>query len=177
MKALLTIHQQDIDPNSTVVDPSSFRKRRAARAVLLDHDGQVYLMKVSNRGFHKLPGGGIDDGEEIKQALARELQEEVGCKAEVIAELGTVTEYRAYDGEGLEQVSYCYLAKQIGTQGASSLEDNELEDGMEAVKVGSIDEAINILSSDKPDDLGGKFMQRRDLAILKTAKDRIDNGN
>ena len=177
MKHLLTIRQQDIHPNSPVVDTSNFRQRRAARAVLLDRDEQVYMMKVGKRGFHKLPGGGVDEGETVEQALARELLEEVGCRAEVIAELGTITEYRDYDGEGLEQVSYCYLAKQIGTQGASSLEDNELEDGMEAVKVGSIDEAINILSSDKPDNLGGKFMQHRDLVILKAVKNRVDSGN
>ena len=105
MKNLLTIKEQDMVPGSPAVDTSSFRKRGAARAVLLDDKGQVYLLNVSKHGYHKLPGGGIDEGEDIKQALERELMEEVGCKAEIVAELGTVVEYRNYD-DGLEQTSY-----------------------------------------------------------------------
>lgn len=73
MKNLLTIKEQDIVSNSPVIDTSVFRKRGAARAVLLDDSGQVYLLNVSKHSYHKLPGGGIDDGEDIKQALEREL--------------------------------------------------------------------------------------------------------
>lgn len=169
MKTLLTIRQQDIDPSSPLVDTNNFRKRQAARAVLLDQEGRVYLMKVSKRGFHKLPGGGIDEGEGPEQALARELLEEVGCRAEIIAELGKMIEYRDYVEGGLKQISYCYLARQTGPKGESALETEELEDGMHEIKVGSIDEAIDLLSRDQPDDMGGKFMQYRDLAILESA--------
>ena len=67
MKNLLTIKERDIVPGSPIVDTSAFRKRGAARAVLLDDSGQVYLLKVSKYGYHKLPGGGIHEGEDIKQ--------------------------------------------------------------------------------------------------------------
>lgn len=172
MKNLLTIKEQDILPDSPSVDTSTFRKRGAARAVLLDDSGQVYLLNVSKHGYHKLPGGGIDDGEDIKQALERELMEEVGCKAEIQAELGTVIEYRNYDDGGLEQTSYCYLAKQVGEQVASALEEGELAEGMFEVKGKSIDDAIALLSQDKPDNLEGKFIQKRDLAFLQAAKEQ-----
>lgn len=170
MKNILTIKEQDIVANSPVVDTSTFRKRGAARAVLLDDSGRVYLLNVSKHGYHKLPGGGIDEGEDIKQALERELMEEVGCKAEIIAELGTVIEYRNYDDGGLEQTSYCYLAKQVGEQIASALEEGELAEGMFEVKAESIDDAIALLSQDKPDNLEGQFIQRRDIAFLQAAK-------
>lgn len=173
MKSLLTIKEQDIIPDSSDVDVSDFRKRGAARAVLLDSSNQVYLMNVSLHSYHKLPGGGIDEGESIIQALERELLEEVGCKAEVIAELGTVVEYRNYEDGGLEQTSYCYLARQTGDQVASSLEDGELAEGMVEVKAKNIDEAISLLTSDKPDNLEGKFIQKRDLAFLYTAKEQL----
>lgn len=172
MKNLLTIKEQDILPDSPAVDTSAFRKRGAARAVLLDDSGQVYLLNVSKHGYHKLPGGGIDDGEDIKQALERELMEEVGCKAEILAELGTVIEYRNYDDGGLEQTSYCYLAKQVGEQVASALEEGELAEGMFEVKAKSIDDAIALLSQDKPDNLEGKFIQKRDIAFLQSAKEQ-----
>ena len=171
MKSILTIKAQDIVPESPAIDKSAFRKRRAARAVLLDSAGQVYLLNVSKHGYHKLPGGGIDESEDIQQALERELMEEVGCKAEIVAELGSVTEYRDYDDGGLEQVSYCYLAKQIGEQFDSALEEGELAEGMFEVKAKSIDVAIDLLTQDEPDNLEGKFIKKRDLAILKVAKD------
>jgi ADP-ribose pyrophosphatase YjhB (NUDIX family) len=173
MKNLLTIKEQDIVRNSPVVDTSTFRKRGAARAVLLDNSGQVYLLNVSKHGYHKLPGGGIDDGEDIKQALERELMEEVGCKAEIVAELGTVVEYRNYDDGGLEQTSYCYLAKQVGEQVASALEEGELAEGMFEIKAKDIDDTIALLLQDKPDNLEGQFIQKRDLAFLQTAKELL----
>lgn len=171
MKTILTIKEQDVVPNSPTVDVSNFRERVAARAVLVDDNNQVYLLNVSKHGYHKLPGGGVDAGEEIKQALERELMEEVGCKAEIIAELGTVVEYRNYGDGGLRQTSYCYLAKQVGEQSESALEEGELEEGMFEVKAADIDDAIALLSSDKPDSLEGKFIQKRDIAFLKAAKE------
>lgn len=74
MKNLLTIKEQGIVPDSPVVDTSTFRKRGAARAVLLDDEGGVYLLNVSKHGYQKLPGGGIDEGENIQQALERFIQ-------------------------------------------------------------------------------------------------------
>ncbi len=173
MKNLLTIKEQDILPNSPIVDTSAFRKRGAARAVLLDVNGQVYLLNVSKHSYHKLPGGGIDEGEDIKQAMERELMEEVGCKAEIVAELGTVVEYRNYDDGGLEQTSYCYLARQSGEQVASALEEGELAEGMFEVKAKSIDDAIALLTQDKPDNLEGQFIQKRDIAFLRAAKEQL----
>ena len=168
----LIIYEQDIAPESPIIDTSNFRQRRAARAVLVDETGQVYLLNVSKHGYHKLPGGGIDEGEEIQQALERELMEEVGCRAKVVAELGTVIEYRNYDDGGLRQTSYCFLAEQVGEQAASVLEEGELAKGMVEVKAKSIDDAISLLLQDRPDNLEGRFIQIRDLALLRLAKEQ-----
>lgn len=172
MKTLLVITQQDIDPQSPQTDSTDYRKREAARAVLIDDLNQVYLLNVSRQGYHKLPGGGIDEGEEITQALKRELLEEVGCEAEVIAELGTIYETR--DFEKLNQISYCFLARQIGKQGAAQLEESEIAEGMQEVKVKSIDEAIALLQSDRPDNTEGRFIKKRDLAILNKAREAMN---
>lgn len=173
MSPFLTITQRDIVPGSPVVDSSEFRKREAARAVLLDHEGCIYLLHVAKHGYHKLPGGGIDTGEDAQQALKRELLEEVGCNAEITAELGEIVEYRAYDDGGLVQTSYCYVAKQVGEQGESALEESEIAEGMVEAKATNIDMAIALLEQDKPDNLEGKFIQKRDLTILHKAKELV----
>lgn len=170
MKTLLILTQQDILPNSPAVDTSNFRERKAARAVLLDQNGAVYLLSVTKHGYHKLPGGGIEAEESVQQALERELLEEVGCKAEIIAELGKIIEYRNYKDGGIIQASYCFLARQIGEQFGSKLDEFELSQGMQETKAASIAEAIIVLENDKPNNLEGQFIQRRDLEILKTAK-------
>lgn len=170
MKTILTITEQDINPDALPVDVSQFREREAARAVLVDESGQVYLLNVSKHGYHKLPGGGIDEGESAEQALMRELMEEVGCRADIITALGGIVEFRGYDDGGLRQTSYCYLARQVGEQQESALEEGELDEGMFEVMAEDIDVAIELLSSDKPDNLEGKFIQKRDLYILRAAK-------
>lgn len=168
MKTLLVVYEQDFIPDTLMVDYSSFRKREASRAILLDKDQRFHLLNVSKHSYHKLPGGGIDDGEDIFEALERELMEEVGCRAEIISEIGTIIEFRNY--EKLKQTSYCYLAKQTGEQEKPALEEGELNEGMFGIKANSIDDAIAILSNDKPDNLEGLFIQKRDLAFLKAAK-------
>lgn len=173
MNELAVITKQDFDPNGTGVFENNFGVREAARAILINDSGEVYLMHVRLHGYHKLPGGGIDEGESKVEALLRELLEEVGCRAEIISEVGMITEYRTTPWQGIErmkQISYCYLAKQVGKQGESELEEGELAEQMVEVKAQSIEHAIELLNMDKPDNLEGKFIQKRDVLFLRAAQ-------
>ena len=59
-------------------------KRQAARAVVLDPEGRIFLQESkdpadpSKGSWWELPGGGIDPGESSAEAVARELYEECG---------------------------------------------------------------------------------------------------
>jgi len=171
MKLLTTIRSQDFstDADTAEVDTATFRTRRAARAVLLGDAGQVYLLHAAKHGYHKLPGGGIDEGESVEAAMVREVMEEVGCEVEILAEIGEIIEYR--NEQELVQTSYCYLARQTGQLHPSALEEGEIEEGLEPVQASTIDEAIALLRADKPDSIGREFMCKRDLTFLETARD------
>ena len=58
--------------------------RMSAHAVIVNAQHQVLLLKA-NYEDHAwgLPGGGLDMGETIHQALLRECQEELGCAVDV----------------------------------------------------------------------------------------------
>lgn len=153
-------------------DPDTYWHRRAVRAVVLDADSRVYLMYIGRKGTYKLPGGGIDEGEDNPTALARELMEEVGVEIEVVAELGRVVEYR--DFAKMKQTSYCYLARQVGEKVANNLEAGEIADGMAEMLADDIDQAIALVEDNPPSHQAGRYMQRRELTILRAAKQVID---
>lgn len=143
-----------------------YEKRSASRAVLFDEKGLIPILFVSKFSYHKLPGGGVEAGEDKVEALDREIKEETGCIAEINGEVGEITEYRSEFN--LFQVSYCYIGKVIN-KGTPEFEQGELNEGFKLIWV-ALDEAIKLLKDDKPTNYEGKFIQERDLRFLQETK-------
>ena len=139
----------------------NYRTRLAARAVLLNEDNEVALLYVSKKGYHKLPGGGIDEGESIIEGLNRELLEETGYKAKVESEIGLVIQY--LEEISLIQFSFCYFAKVISKVDEPNYTDGEIEDGFQLVWLKK-DDAIRTLATE-----GENHIRERDSFILETA--------
>ena len=106
MRLITELTNKDVSlKNKKVVE---YRVRKAARAVVFGKDGKVAILHVSKHGYHKIAGGGIESGENIKMALVREIYEETGCTTIVKDEVGMILEYR--DDIKLLQINYCYIA-------------------------------------------------------------------
>ena len=58
--------------------------RMSSHAVILNEQHQVLLLKATYAGCAwGLPGGGLDQGETVHEALIRECQEELGCSVQI----------------------------------------------------------------------------------------------
>lgn len=63
--------------------------RQGVHAIVLDNENNILLVQKQSYGDNQwdFPGGGVDEGEEPKNAVLRELEEELGSKAfEIIKE-------------------------------------------------------------------------------------------
>ena len=163
MKFLATINLENVDENKT----SNFEFRQAARAVVLDENNLVALLPVSKGNYYKLPGGGIDEGENSIEAVKRECIEEIGCKIEIIKELGEILEYRPKIF--FKQISYCFLAKLSGSKGKPNFTQGEIDNGFKEPIWITISEAINLVSKNIPNDYSGGIISNRDARFLKEA--------
>ena len=165
MKLLRVIRDSNV--GGGVPDCVPEQERRASRAVVFDVDGNVALMHATKKHYHKLPGGGIEPGEDIETALRRELMEEIGCSVKNLRELGIIEEYR--NKFALHQISYCFLADLDGQKGVPHLEGGEIADGFAPVWL-SLEDAIKTVKDEAPvEDYEGKFIQLRDVIFLREA--------
>jgi 8-oxo-dGTP pyrophosphatase MutT (NUDIX family) len=164
METLLTINLDDL---SAVQGENLPKLRQAARAVVFDDDGKVAILHVREGDYCKLPGGGVEQGEDIQAAVERECLEETGCHIKTSEELGKVIEYRGKFG--LKQESYCFTARVVGAKGTPEFTENEKANGFELLWL-ELDEAIGKIEHNDTEDYQGKFVVLRDAAILKAAK-------
>lgn len=118
--------------------------RKAARAIAMD-GSDILLMYTERYHDYSLPGGGVDEGEDIFQGMIRELEEETGAQnIRDIRELGIYEEYRPWykpEHDIMHMLSYCYFCKVDRELGEPQYEDYEIANGMKAVWI-NIHEAI-----------------------------------
>lgn len=154
--------------NATEAEVKEYRVREAARAVVFDDAGDVAMLHVRNEKYYKLPGGGIESGEDTIAALKRECLEEIGCEIEVIDELGSIVEFRKM--WRLQQISYCYVAKVTGKKGNPQSTQEEINDGFEQLWL-PYPEALSLISNNKATNLeGSAYIVPRDSIFLKRAE-------
>ncbi|MDD2657600.1 MAG: NUDIX domain-containing protein [Candidatus Pacebacteria bacterium] len=167
MKLLKLINPE----NASEEEVSTYPVREASRAVVVDEDGHVALLHATRENYFKLPGGGIEAGEDKMRALKRECQEEIGCDITIVGEIGSTIEYRKT--LHLKQIPYCYFAKVKGKKGTPNPDEGEKAAGFVPVWL-PYDDALRSIGEDEVPDLEkSKYILPRDYALLKAARDYI----
>lgn len=163
MKLLKEITDKDICGTDGI---SNAEPRIAVRAILLDESGKIALLYMGKFDFYTVPGGGVENEEDLDQALKREVLEETGCKCEIVSALGCISESRIL--HDFTQISNYYIAKVIGEKGLPQLTQEEIEEQTE-VQWYTPKEALNIIINEKPQLYRDKYVQYRDKIILEEA--------
>ena len=101
-----------------------------ASAIITDDQGRILLQRRSDNARWALPGGVMDIGESIGQAIVREVREETGLEVApedivgVYSDPGHVFAYD--DGEVRQQFSVCFVCKTLGGELQVSEESSEV---------------------------------------------------
>jgi ADP-ribose pyrophosphatase YjhB (NUDIX family) len=115
-------HQADAPKANSLVPGAS--------AIVADNRGRILLQRRSDNGRWALPGGLMDIGESIAEAIAREVQEETGLDVEPERIVGVYTDpahvFAYDDGEVRQQFSICFACRLVGGEVRPSTESTEV---------------------------------------------------
>jgi ADP-ribose pyrophosphatase YjhB (NUDIX family) len=114
------------DPNA----PEANSLVPSVTAVVPDDRGHILLVHRTDNDLWALPGGGMDLGERIADAVVREVKEETVIDVEVTGVVGLYTNpnhVMAYDdGEVRQQCSVCFTARMVGGRLSTSSETRQV---------------------------------------------------
>ncbi|GAA5646169.1 NUDIX hydrolase [Vibrio proteolyticus] len=140
MRHIKTTLHPDIDH----LDNKIVFKRNAARAIVVDGE-DILLLYTERYHDYSIPGGGIDEDEDVIEGMIRELEEETGANnIHSIKPYGIYEEFRPWykdNADIVHMISYCYTCKIDRELGETRYEDYEIKNGMKAVWM-NIHEAI-----------------------------------
>ncbi|MCL2773239.1 MAG: NUDIX hydrolase [Oscillospiraceae bacterium] len=163
MKLLKLVTDKEIC-GMTEAEVSNAIPRKAVRAILIDEAGQMALLYMGKFDLYTIPGGGVEEGENLEDALKREILEETGCKCEIVYELGYISESRAL--HDFTQISNYYIARLTGEKGLPQMTPEEIEEQTQ-VQWHTPQNALDIILSENPQTYQQKYIQYRDKIVLE----------
>ncbi|MGW0518238.1 NUDIX hydrolase [Crossiella sp. NPDC003009] len=114
------------DPNA----PKANSIALAVSAFVQDEAGRVLMIRRTDNDLFAIPGGQLELGETLTEAVVRELDEETGIVVEVTGLIGIYSNpdhVIAYDdGEVRQEFSICFRARPVGGELRTSSESKEV---------------------------------------------------
>ncbi|MEG0021335.1 MAG: NUDIX domain-containing protein [Bacilli bacterium] len=149
------------------------RIRLGARGIVIRDNGDIAVFNKTVKNEYKLPGGGIDEDEEPREAFKREVLEETGCTIEIINELGFIEELKSLDN--FMQKSFVFVGRVIEDTHNFELTEKEKAEGARLLWC-KPDEALKLIENCSKDLKASayenlyhsKFICLRDQEIMKT---------
>ena len=171
MRQLLEIDLQNYENCDSVFS------RPSVRGIILKDDNKIALVYREKEKYYKFPGGGIHKDEDKKEALIREVREEVGLTVipESICEFGSVMRRQKSNVSPntiFEQENFYYMCKTKNRIVDQDLDDYEAEAGF-TLRFVSLDEAIRVNSAYKSEDYFNEIMIMRETKVLQMIKDAV----
>lgn len=149
---------------------SNAKPRLTARAIVINQDELLAVMYASEFQLYSLPGGGIEENEDVLEALRREVLEETGCSCDRISPLGYIEENRAH--QDYTAISYYFVVFTNSHTLRPAMTEEEKKHGT-TVGWHTLDDAYHCIADTCHPTTQRKFLQARDIAALDAY--RINN--
>ena len=150
--------------------------REIVRAIVVDDAGYYYFVRaVRDDDFGaatliETSGGGVEPGEALRDAIRRELREELGAEVVVLAKIGVVSDY--YNLIHRHNINHYFLCR-VQSFGNRHLTEDEIgKYHLSTLKLG-YDDAVAEYKRRACTPLG-RLIARRELPILARAKALLD---
>ena len=150
--------------------------RNVVRAIVFDEEDKFYFVRaVRDDDFGKATlietsGGGVEENEELLDAIKRELKEELGVEVDVVCIIGVVSDY--YNLIHRHNINNYFLCK-VKSFGDKKLTKEEMDDFHLSTLRLSYEEACKEYEYRSNSKLG-KLISNRELPILHRAKEILD---
>ena len=150
--------------------------RMIVRAIVVDDEGYFYFVRADRDDDFgravviETAGGGVEPGEDMSEAIKRELNEELGAEVEVICKIGVVSDY--YNLIHRHNINNFYLCRAVSF-GEKKLTDDEINYFHLSTLRLTYDEAIQEYAKNR-DSMLGRIIANRELSILIRAKEILD---
>lgn len=150
--------------------------RNVVRAIVFDEEDKFYFVRaVRDDDFGKATlietsGGGVEENEELLDAIKRELKEELGVEVDVVCKIGVVSDY--YNLIHRHNINNYFLCK-VKSFGDKKLTKEEMDDFHLSTLRLSYEEACKEYEYRANSKLG-KLISNRELPILHRAKEILD---
>lgn len=158
MRRLFTIDLQDYNPEWT------HSTRPSVRAIIF-RDGKLALVHNGKFDYYMFPGGGIEEGENHKEALIREVKEESGLVVipESIKEYGSalrLSKSSHFENTIFEQENFYYWCEVQEALEAPEYDIHEIEEQYSLVYLTPEEAVRRNRQNDHGEENGGVWIER-----------------